>query len=99
MKPYYIRWCDATSREQAWSTFEDSINWADNENWEVESLGWILKETKEYILLCTKKTPENNETEPQYGSLFKIPKTWIRERKRCQITNRPAVRKLIKKEL
>ena len=80
-KVYYIRWCDAASNENAWRTHDEAISWADNENWQVENVGWILKENKEYILLCTKRSFETDELESQYGSLFKIPKTWIKERK------------------
>ncbi len=84
-KLIYIEWCDATSNEDSWKTPKDSIEWANNENWVVKMCGWILKETKEYILICNKLAPENNDSEEQVGSLFKIPKTWIRKRKVLKI--------------
>ena len=74
---YYVKWCDATSLEQAWLTVDEAIEWADNEKWEVESVGWILEENNKYILLCSKVGGDG-----QVGQLFKIPKTWILERKR-----------------
>ena len=84
-KIVYIRWCDATSNENSWRTLEEAIQWAKNEDWEVENIGWIIKETKEYILLCTKKGKGTEDLLSQCGSLFKIPTTWIRERKVLKI--------------
>lgn len=81
LKIELVTWCDATSNQDAWRTFDESINWADNENWQVTTIGWTLKETKEYILTCSKISGENENSEAQYGTLFKIPKTWIRERR------------------
>lgn len=75
----YIRWCDATSSLQTWFKVDEAIEWAKNENWEVENVGWILEETKEWILLASKVSSEG-----QVGQLFKIPKTWIRERKKLK---------------
>lgn len=76
----YIKWCDATSKFESWMTLDESIEWANNENWTVDIVGWILKETKEYILIASKKSNET-DMDVQYGQVFKIPKTWIRERK------------------
>jgi hypothetical protein len=84
-KVTYIKWCDATSNENAWRTLDEALDWADNENWEVENIGWILKETREYILLATKRSKETEDLDSQYGNLFKIPKTWIRERKNVKL--------------
>ena len=89
-----ITWCDATSNENAWGTLDDAISWADNENWQVVSIGWILKETKEYILLCSKKSMETEYTEAQYGSMFKIPTTWIRERRKLYAKHRKTGKKI-----
>ena len=77
-KKIYIRWCDATSRYESWTNLEDSVSWADTSNWEIEELGWLLKETREYILIAGKKGLENNK-EPLYGQVTKIPKTWIKK--------------------
>lgn len=78
-KLYYIKWCDATSAENAWYTKDEAIEWANTENWQIENIGWLLRETKEYILLCTKRSTDR-DFEPQFGNLFKIPKTWIRKK-------------------
>lgn len=85
MKITFIEWCDATSNENAWRTYDEAISWADNEDWRVQNVGWILKETKNYILLSTKRSRETDLLEAQYGSLFKIPKTWIKKRKEIKV--------------
>lgn len=84
MKKIYIRWCDATSRYESWSSLEDSLNWANSNFWEIEEIGWLLKETKEYILIAGKVGFENGK-EPLYGQVTKIPKTWIKQREEILI--------------
>lgn len=88
MKLFYIKWCDATSKFESWMTLDESIEWADNENWTVDIVGWVLKETKEYILIASKKgqdPADGDEWVTQYGQVFKIPKTWIRERQEIKL--------------
>lgn len=79
LKPIYIEWCDATSNENAWRTVDEAIEWANNENWVVKNMGWLIKKTKEYVLITTKMSDENDWSEMQVGSIFKIPTTWIRK--------------------
>lgn len=82
MKLVYIKWCDAVALFETWSTKEEALEWSENESWEVESVGWILKETKKYILLTSKiDLVSSDAIDDHYGLLFKIPKTWILERK------------------
>jgi hypothetical protein len=80
MKLIYIQWCDATHKN-SWFTVDEAEDLADRENWLVEDVGWIVKETKEYICLCSKKMTENVDSIAQLGDIKKIPKTWIRKRK------------------
>lgn len=77
-KIYYIKWCDATSNIVPWWTKDEAITWADNELWQVEIVGWLLKKTNKYILIASKKSIDS-DNETQYGQLFKIPTTWIIE--------------------
>lgn len=81
MKLVYIRWCDAIQNvSDAWKTKEVIEEWAVTSDWEVESVGWIVCEKKEYLVLCSKKQ-KDQWNEEQLGLLLKIPKTWIRERR------------------
>jgi len=84
MKLIYIEWCDAISREEPWVDAETVIKWADNEDWLVEQVGFLIKETKEYLLIAGKKSSYDKDN-PEYGAILKIPLTWIR--KRIDLTN------------
>lgn len=72
----YIEWGDAISNT-GWMDKEDAIKWGEEEHWLVKNIGWLLKETKDYILLAAKYSDGSGE----YGLLHKIPKTWIKKRK------------------
>jgi len=75
-KILYIEWCDAISKiDDAWTDLEDSLEWGEEAEWIVKEVGFVLKETKQYILLASR------HSEGQYGGLFKIPKPWILKRK------------------
>lgn len=80
MKLIYIEWCDALTNK-GWRTREEAEFWADTDDWIVRSGGWLIKETKEYILLALSWNPQNQYEENQFGNLHKIPKTWIKKRK------------------
>lgn len=75
----YIEWCDAMINQSSWMSFKKTKKWADTENWTVSSIGFLLEETKEYILLANKISfyDKNN---PDVGGIIKIPATWIRKR-------------------
>jgi len=81
MKLLYIEWCDATSKVGPWVTKQEAIDWADSEHWVVKCVGWVVKETKEYLLLCQQMSPTDDYTQEQLGTIYKIPKTWIRVKK------------------
>jgi len=76
----YLEWCDAMINNEAWLTNEEVMDWADNDNWIVSQVGWILKETEEYIILASKSSKENKDSQELFGSVFKLPTTWIRKR-------------------
>ncbi len=76
----YIKWTDAIGKPESWETLDDALEWGDKDYWHVETVGWILKETKEYILMASKRGLQVGE-DTHYGQLFKLPKPWILERR------------------
>ena len=74
-----IRWCDALSHTDEWHDEDFYIDWANGIEWLIETTGWILKETKEYILLAAQRG-NLTDGEYQYSMVMKIPKTWIKLR-------------------
>ena len=84
-KLVYIEWADAFTTADGWMTKHEAIDWASDFKWIVKSIGWILHETDESILLASKKNDICDDTEPQYGLILKLPKSWIRKRKNITI--------------
>jgi len=74
-KLVYIKWCDACTR-QGWHTEEEAFDWAESFDWHVESVGWVLRETKTFILIASQIT-ENEDLSVTSNKLLKIPKTWV----------------------
>ncbi len=83
-KLVYIEWADAISTVN-WETHKSAIKWANNNDWIVRHVGWILEENNRYILIAGSWTPQEGNAVDQFGSLQKIPKTWIRKRKILKI--------------
>lgn len=73
-KLIYIEWCDAASHENGWMEAGEAIDWGDNEDWVIRQSSFLLKETKEYLLLASRINCHH------VNGLMKIPKTWIRKR-------------------
>ena len=71
-----IAWADALEFQDGWKTLEEAINWADNDDWITHQVGWVLKETDEYILFSDKHSNDRGEGR-KYSGVFKIPKPWI----------------------
>ena len=76
MKLIYIEWSDALANSN-WFTKDEAIEWAERSSWTIKQVGWVIKETKEYIALASSWKPEDEWTEEQYHLMQKIPKTWI----------------------
>ena len=74
----YIEWCDAIEAQKAWQSLEDIKSWAETEDWITREVGYLLYESKEYILIANRigRYQENIE----YSGLMKIPTTWIKKR-------------------
>ena len=84
MKLIYIEWADAVSpHEGAWKTEEEAIEWGLEDDFWCSDVGWLLKETKDCIVIASRRsiTQTGEEKLIQYGGLFRIPKPWIRKRK------------------
>ena len=76
----YVEWSDSITLDDGWKEVEEIIDWADKTNWIVRQAGYLIKETKEYIVLATQYNPTIDCVE-QYSTFHKIPKTWIVSRK------------------
>lgn len=85
MKLIYLEWADAISSGCVWITKDELEDWLDTSEWIIKQVGFVLKETDEFILLASHYKPEDKWGEEQYGHLQKIPKTWIRKRKVIKI--------------
>jgi len=72
----YLEWEDAVS-EASWFTEEGLKNWIASAEQLVRQVGWIVKETKNYIVLVSRLCAVGSGLQ-DYGMLQKIPKTWIR---------------------
>lgn len=60
---------------------ESAIEWAKDDDWIIKQAAFLVKETKEYLLLVSKLNAHpDHEDEPMIRGLIKIPKTWIRKR-------------------
>ena len=76
----YIRWCDAITSKEGWDYQENYVAWAKDVYWLVETVGWLLEETREHLLIAAQRGDYQGEAEYQYGLVIKIPKTWIKLR-------------------
>ena len=79
-KLIYLEWSDACT-EGGWKTYEQALKWSQDANWQVCEVGWLIKETKQYIVIASTYSEENLHEGPMFNGFTKIPKTWIRKRK------------------
>jgi hypothetical protein len=84
-KLYYFEWCDAQGLVNGWHDREYVSRWSKTDNWVIYQAGYLIDETKEYIVIATQYNPQL-ETEDQFAEILKIPKTWIRRRRRVTIS-------------
>ncbi len=75
----YIEWCDAVETQKAWESVEDLKKWADSNDWITSEVGWLLFESKEYILIANRIASIYEENQ-EYSGVMKIPTTWIKKR-------------------
>lgn len=81
----YIEWCDAMTNDSSWINMNTAIDWAQNEDWVIKQIGFVLKETKEYILITSKVNPQR-DGDIRVDGTIKIPKTWVRKRKSIDLS-------------
>lgn len=86
-KLVYIKWMDATTPQVSWFNEQELLAWADRDNYSVESVGWLFKETKNYICLVGEisHTETAGEDHIAYARMMKIPKGWIIKRETLKI--------------
>lgn len=83
-KILYVEWCDACSRV-GWFTKDEALNWGRSTNWIIKSIGWVVEETPEYLVLALGYSDESPHGEDMFLDVHKIPKTWIRKRRVVKI--------------
>ena len=78
----YFKWADTTSPlEKSWWTEEEAKRWAKEDNYFVEQVGFLIERNKHYTLLAShiNITISEGQESVSFGSLIKIPNTWIRD--------------------
>jgi hypothetical protein len=75
-----IGWADAIENSNGWHTIDEATQWAKDDDWIVHQVAWILDETDDYMLMCSKYNEASGGREETYGGLFKVPKTWVKYR-------------------
>ena len=77
-KIVYIKWADAFHQEPCrWNSWKKINEFFNDPDFQVETVGWIIKEDKEYILISPMKSLHDNS----FGHIQKIPKGTIIEKK------------------
>ncbi|MFA6469033.1 MAG: hypothetical protein WCW35_09050 [Bacteroidota bacterium] len=77
---FYIEWTDALTFSEEWLTKEDVCKKYKNEDWLIKQVGYILNETRDYILVASKYNPQENNQD-KFAEITKIPTTWIKKKK------------------
>jgi hypothetical protein len=73
---YEIKWLDAYEMESGWLDLEDALKIKPPE---VRSVGYVLKETKEYIILAA--DIGSDKIDQDVGRVTVIPGQWIVDKK------------------
>jgi len=73
---YEVRWLDAYEMESGWLDLEDALKIKPPE---VRSVGYVLKETKEYIILAGDLG--SDQIDKDVGRVTVIPGQWIVDKK------------------
>lgn len=81
MKIIYLEWEDAHDANLPWMTDEEIDKFTkQSNNYFIKCSGFLVRETKRYVVMATNITDGTLTTVPQYGHIIKIPKAWIRKR-------------------
>lgn len=77
----YLEWCDAISDNSKWVSIKEAKEWANNEDWIIRQVCFLLDENEEYILLAGRINPHTvTEDDLRVDGLLKLPKTWVKKR-------------------
>lgn len=82
----YIEWEDAYSVPQEWNTAEDMTGILADESFIVRQVGFVLKETKTFIVLAN-MVNTLNLSDNQYSGLHRIPKGCLRKRIKLKVSS------------
>lgn len=85
MQLYYIEWADALTFYDEWRDRESICERYKNDDWIIRQAGYILKETKKYIIIASKYNPQEADKD-RFAEITKIPKTWIRKKKKITVS-------------
>lgn len=80
MKFVYLEWADAQTNSH-WFEAKEAKDWGAASDWLIREGGWLIKETKEYIVFASGWKPDDGYSGEQFINLHKIPKTWVKNRK------------------
>lgn len=78
---YYFEWCDAQTLVEGWHSREEASEWAKNDDWVVRQTGYLIAETEKCLVIAGKYNPQMDR-EDQFAEITKIPKTWIKRKRR-----------------
>ena len=87
MKIVYLEWIDAFANS-GWFNAESLKEKIEDQNLWIKEVGWLVRETKYHLILCTAWQVEDKYTQEQWLNVHKIPKTWIRKRETLKCVKR-----------
>lgn len=79
----YLEWADALYTSD-WIAQRHIDSWAESSDWIVKHVGWIIRETPKYIVISSRLSEKSDRGSDEFGALQKIPKTWIKTRKKLK---------------
>ena len=74
----YIEWYDAIEAQTTWESLDELLKWAKKDDWITKEVGFLLKETDNYILIANRIG--GNEHQKEFSGVMKIPSPWVRKR-------------------
>lgn len=83
-KKVYFKWADTTSPiDKSWMSEDEAKNWAKEDSYWVEQVGFLIEKNKQYTLLAghINITHTAGQDIITLGQLIKIPNTWIKDYK------------------
>ena len=78
LTPVYLEWQDAYAGKD-WLT-KDQADCIIESEMIIRQVGFVYYEDEKCIVLISKVSDCDQNIEPEYGSVHRIPKTWIKKR-------------------